>query len=77
MPRLQHGAALHRTESPVNRSLMVERQPTAEVTSIDERDREAACRRVVRGEQAVDAAADHEQVVAGRGEGFEIAGHGW
>jgi len=43
--------------------------------ALDQRDREAALRRIVRDRQTVDAAADDEDVEGGAGELIQIARH--
>jgi hypothetical protein len=48
-----------------------------EVSRLDQRDRQSACRRVERGREAMNAAADDEHVVGGLSQGIEVAGpHG-
>ena len=50
----------------VDRPEMIEGAAAAEIGALDERDGEAALRRVVRDRQAVDAAADDEHVERAR-----------
>jgi hypothetical protein len=54
---------------------MIERGAAAEVATLDERDREAALRHVIRDGQTVDAAANDEHVEGLVGEPIEIALH--
>ena len=62
-------------ETAVDRPEMIEGGAGAEIVALDERHRQAALRRVVRDRQAVDAAADDEDVERTRGEAIEIADH--
>ena len=56
-------SGLERSQPAMDGLLMIERGAAAEVRRLDERRPEAAARGVVRDRQAVDAAADDEQVV--------------
>ncbi len=62
-------------QAAVDRPEMVEGTAAAEVGTIDERDAEAALRRVVRDRQAVDAAAHDEHVEGGGRESIAVADH--
>ena len=53
---------LQRSQAAMRGLLMVERGAAAEIAGLDERDAEATACRLVRRGQAVNAAADHEQV---------------
>ena len=64
-------------QAAVQRAMVVERGAAAEVVPIDQRDVQAARRRIPRRHQAVDAAADDEQVEGVRGEGVQVADHAW
>ena len=60
-------------QAAVNRPQMVEGRSAAEIVALDERDRQAALRRVVGDRQPVDAAADDEHVEGAAGEAIEVA----
>ena len=50
------------SEAAVNYPVMIKRSSAAEIVAFDERDRQAALRRIVRDREAIDAAADDEYV---------------
>jgi hypothetical protein len=77
LARLADVAALERPQPAVDRSLVVERQAAAKVRAIDEDDCETAEGRVIGGEQAMDAAADDEQIVALECEVLKVSRHGF
>ena len=52
---------------------MIERRGGAEIAAIDQRNRQASLRCVVRNRQTVDAAADHEHVEVAFGKPREIS----
>src|SRR5580765_8526793 len=51
----------HRAQAAVDRPLMIEGQPGAEIRPLDERDRESALGCVVGGKQSMNAPADNQQ----------------
>src|SRR4051794_9059095 len=53
--------------------LMIERRGRAEISGVDERDAQVASRRFGCDRQAVDAAADDQDVVDGPGKSIEVA----
>ena len=75
LARAREVERLQVAQPAVDRAQVVERGAAAEVVALDERDRQAALRRVVGDRQAVDAAADDEHVEGAAGQAVEVADH--
>ena len=73
LPRAPQVAGSERSQAAVRRLLMIERRAAAEIAGFDERDPQSAACRLVRAGQAVNAAADDQQVELVRLEPGEIA----
>ena len=71
-----HAAEIGRlqiSQAAVDRLEVIERRRRAEISALDERHRQPALRGVVRDREAVDAAADDEQIEVARGQPREIS----
>ncbi len=74
-PCLANLTGAERAQPTVDGALVVEGEPAPEIRALHEDDGQAALRGVVGGKQPVDAATDHEHIVAGRRQGLEGARH--
>src|SRR6185436_19795397 len=73
LARVPEPRRLQRTQAAVRRPLVVEGGGSAEVTGLDERDRQSAPRRRICRREPVDPAADDEDVELLRSERLKVA----
>ncbi len=77
LARALHIERLQIAQAAVNGAEVIERRAAPEILAFDQRDREAALRRVVGNREAIDAPAHDEHVEGAAGQAIEVTVHLW